>query len=134
MKPFSSAQPYVLSLLRVIAGFVIWLHGLQKFAGILGGHRPPVGSLPYFAGWIETFIGALVILGLFTVPAAFLLSGEMAVAFFTVHIHRGIWPTTNGGDPAVLLCFIFLYIFTAGPGPISLDYLIWKPKPAAQTT
>jgi putative oxidoreductase len=134
MKPFSSARPYALSLLRIISGFVLWLHGLQKFVGILGWQRPPVGSLPYFAGWIETFGGMLIIVGLLTVPLAFLLSGEMAVAYFVIHFPSGIWPTTNGGDPAVLLCFIFLYIFTAGPGPISLDHFIWKPKPAAQTT
>jgi putative oxidoreductase len=76
------------------------------------------------AALLETFGGALMLLGLFTVPVAFILCGEMAVAFFKQHFPRGFWPITNGGELAVLYCFIFLYLTAAGPGPLSLDRLI----------
>ena len=73
------------------------------------------------AGVLETFGGMLLLVGLFTRPVAFLLSGEMAVAFFQAHWPRGFWPALNGGGPAMLFCFIFLYLAAAGPGPLSLD-------------
>jgi putative oxidoreductase len=83
-------------------------------------------ALPWFAGCLETFGGILIILGLLTRPVAFLLSGQMAVAYFMVHARRGFWPILNGGELAALYCFIFLYLSTAGAGPWSVDHLIKK--------
>jgi len=121
--------PYLRSVLRIVAGASFTTHGLQKLVGWfggVGGHgataHPP--SLLWVAALLETFGGALLVLGLFTVPAAFILCGEMAVAFFKQHFPRGFWPITNGGELAVLYCFIFLYLTAAGPGPLSLDRLI----------
>lgn len=120
--------PYLLSILRLVAGFLFIEFGTGKlfaFPGPLmpGGGRPPLGSLPGIAGIIEAVGGLLVILGLFTRPVAFILSGEMAVAYFYAHAPRGFWPVLNQGHPAVLFCFLFLYLSAAGPGPWSLDAL-----------
>jgi putative oxidoreductase len=105
-------------------------HGLEKTFGLLGGPgghgAVPLFSLFGLAGVLETFGGILLILGLFTVPVAFILSGEMAVAYFMAHFPRGWLPIQNGGELAVLYCFVFLYLFTAGPGPTSLDHWIRK--------
>ncbi len=124
-KSGSSLQSLALSLLRIVAGFTFTLHGVQKFGALggLGGHTAAAFTMLWFGGIIETIGGPLIILGLFTRPIAFILSGEMAVAYFTVHIHRASWafPLLNGGEITVLYCFIFLYLVTAGPGPISLD-------------
>lgn len=124
------AEPWMRSVLRIAAGFMFCLHGCEKLFGAfggLGGHGAvPLFSLLGLAGVLETFGGILLVLGLFTVPVAFLLSGEMAVAYFMVHFPRGFIPLLNGGELAVLYCFIFLYLFTAGPGPASLDHLIRK--------
>jgi putative oxidoreductase len=128
-----SAEPWARSLLRIVVGFTFSLHGFQKLFGPLiglggrGGHVP-LFSLLGLAGVLECFGGVLLILGLFTVPVAFVLSGEMAVAYFKAHFPRGFLPIHNGGEPAVLYCFIFLYLFTAGAGPLSLDHLIRKKK------
>jgi putative oxidoreductase len=78
------------------------------------------------AGVLETFGGILLLAGLFTRPVAFVLCGEMAVAYFRAHAPRGFWPIANGGELAVLYCFIFLYLAVAGAGPVSLDRIIWK--------
>jgi putative oxidoreductase len=123
---FDSWRPYTLSILRIVAGFTFSLHGFQKVLGLLGGMRDTgaaahVLTLPWFAGVLELVGGLLILLGLLTRPVAFLLCGEMAVAYFMAHAPRGFWPTANGGEPAVLYCFIFLYLFTAGPGPWSVD-------------
>ncbi|WP_245999405.1 DoxX family protein [Paracoccus methylarcula] len=83
--------------------------------------NPGVMSLPWIAGIMELVGGALLILGLFTRPVAFLLSGQMAVAYWMAHAPQGPFPALNGGDAAILYCFVFLYLFFAGPGPISLD-------------
>jgi putative oxidoreductase len=120
---------YARSLLRIVAGSLFFLHGLQKLFGMfggLGGHgaTPPVWSAFWVAGAIETAGGALIILGLFTRPVAFLLCGEMAVAYFRTHYPQGVWPIRNGGELAVLYCFFFLYLFAAGPGPVSLDRIV----------
>jgi len=120
-------QGYARSILRIVAGFAFWLHGLQKLLGYfggLGGHAAPAWSNLWVAGLIETCAGPLLILGLFTRPVAFLLCGEMAVAYFRTHAPRGFWPIRNGGELAVLYCFLFLYLFSAGPGPISLDRVL----------
>jgi putative oxidoreductase len=124
-------EPFARSALRMIAGFTFSLHGLQKFLGFfggMGGHggTAPVLSLLWTAGVLETFGGLLLILGLFTRPVAFLLAGEMAFAYLRAHQPRGLWPIQNGGELAVLYCFVFLYLYTAGPGPLSLDRLFRK--------
>lgn len=122
-------EPYARSLLRIVAGFLYWMHGLQKVAGVLSPRGPvPAGTLLWYAGIIEIILGALIILGLFTVPAAFIGSGEMAVAYFMAHFPRAFFPIKNGGETPVLLCFIFLYLFAAGAGPFSLDNVIAKSR------
>ncbi len=118
---FTKAAPYLLSLLRIGAACIFIAHGTQKLFGFPVGPRFAVTSLMGAAGIIETFGGALMLVGLFTRPVAFVLAGEMAYAYFTVHARRGIWPILNGGELAVLFCFIWLYFSAAGPGPIGLD-------------
>ena len=133
-----SFQPYAHSTLRIMAGFVHIQYGLNHLIGVPsgpGGPRPPAdfGSLIWYAGVFDFLGGALLILGLLTVPAAFILCGEMAFAFFFSHVPRGsILPYSNGGVPAVLLCFIYLYMFTAGGGPWSLDQWIVKRRHSRQ--
>lgn len=128
-----AAEPWMRSVLRIAAGFTFSLHGMEKLFGMfggLGGHgaRAHLFTLMGLAGRLETFGGILLILGLFTVPVAFVLSGEMAAAYFMVHFPRGFFPIRNGGELAVLYCFIFLYLVTAGPGPVSADHLIRRKK------
>lgn len=118
--------PYALGLLRIIVGFLFMVHGTQKLFGMpVDEPRDPVAltSLIGIAGVLETFGGLLILLGLLTRPVAFLLAGEMAVAYFKSHASRSFWPALNGGEPAVLFCFIFLYLATAGGGAWSLDRL-----------
>jgi putative oxidoreductase len=122
-------EPHLRSLFRIMAAFTYSLHGWQKFFGILGGiggHRVPVTTMLGLAGAIETIGGALILLGLFTRPVAFLLSGEMAIGYFRTHAPRGFWPLLNGGELAVFYCFMFLWLSAAGPGPWSLDKLLRK--------
>jgi putative oxidoreductase len=88
-----------------------------------GGGTAPLTSLPGFAGALELVGGALLLVGLFTRPVAFIVAGEMAVAYFMGHAPQGFWPVLNQGAPAILFCFIWLYISSAGPGPWSLDAL-----------
>jgi putative oxidoreductase len=120
---------YVLSLLRVIIGFTFSCHGAQKLLGAfggMGGHgaKAVFPSLFWVAGILELFGGLLIVLGLFTRPVALILCGEMAVAYFKMHAPRGFWPIVNMGELAVVYCFVFLYFFAAGPGPLSLDSVI----------
>ncbi|HEY5416178.1 MAG TPA: DoxX family protein [Gemmatimonadaceae bacterium] len=118
------------SLLRVITGALFIQHGVQKLFGLLVNASqtwngpPPVFSQFWFAGVLEVFGGILIVLGLFTRPVAFLLSGEMAVAYFQAHFPRNFWPVLNGGENVVLFCFVFLYLFVTGAGPYSLDALL----------
>jgi putative oxidoreductase len=122
-----SAEPWMRSVLRIVVGLTFSCHGFQKLFGVLGGHRVVnLFSLFGLAGVLECFGGILLILGFFTVPVAFILSGEMAVAYFKAHFPRGFLPIQNGGELAVVYCFVFLYLFFAGGGPISLDRLIRK--------
>src|SRR5262245_47641510 len=118
--------PRLLSILRVITAFLFIQHGAQKLFGFLAT-RP--GPPPFTQGWIggvlELFGGLLILLGLFTRPVAFILSGMMAVAYFQFHAVRGFWPMQNGGELAALYCFVFLYMSAAGGGPWSLDS-IWR--------
>jgi putative oxidoreductase len=123
-----------LSLLRIIAGFTFSLHGFQKLFGVLGGMggsgaTAEFPSLIWVAGVLEAFGGLFILAGLFTRPVALLLSGQMAAAYFIAHSPRGFWPILNGGELAVLYCFIFLYLAAAGPGPVSLDRLLRKRPP-----
>jgi putative oxidoreductase len=120
----SSWEPYLRSVLRIVVAFLFIAHGTQKLFGVPGS-RPPVAliSLLGLASLIETLGGALLFLGLFTRPVAFLLAGEMAAAYFTSHAPHGFWPLVNRGEPAVLFCFVWLYLAAAGPGPWSLDSL-----------
>ncbi|HET8712592.1 MAG TPA: DoxX family protein [Gemmatimonadales bacterium] len=122
-------SPYLLSILRIIVAFLFFQHGAAKWfafpaAVMPGGGVAALGSLAWFAAVIETIGGALMMLGLFTRPVAFILSGEMAVAYFMGHSGNGFWPTLNGGEPAVFFCFTYLYFSAAGPGPWSLDALL----------
>jgi putative oxidoreductase len=124
--------PGALSLLRIVAGFTYSLHGFQKLFGAFGGVGGKgavavFGSLSWWAGVLETGGGLLIMLGLFTRPVAFLLSGQMAVAYFMRHAPKGFWPILNGGELAALYCFLFLYLAAAGGGPVSLDR-IWRRK------
>jgi putative oxidoreductase len=124
----------MLSVMRIVVGFVFCQHGFQKLFGLLGGIGKAGGSALFptefwFAGVLELVGGLLILLGLFTPCVAFVLCGEMAVAFFTAHFPRGFWPVRNGGEPAVLYCFIFLYLIFAGAGPWSLDALLKKKSP-----
>jgi putative oxidoreductase len=116
---------YARSVLRILIGVLFTLHGCQKLFGLFGGmfgHGPsPMGSEAWVAGVIETIGGILIFFGLFTRPVAFLLCGEMAVAYFQRHIPRGFWPIQNAGEVAVLYCFLFGYLVFAGGGPLSLD-------------
>jgi putative oxidoreductase len=120
--------PQFLSVLRIVVALLFISHGTQKLLGIppmpTGG---PVQLVSLFglAGLIETIGGTLMLVGLFSRPVAFVLCGEMAVAYFRAHFPHGFWPVVNGGEPAVLYCFIFLFITAAGPGVWSLDWL-WQ--------
>jgi putative oxidoreductase len=116
--------PRLLSVLRIVAAFVFITHGTQKLFGFpVLEPKPPVElfSMFGFAGVLETLGGLLLLLGLFTRPVAFLLSGEMAVAYFTSHFPRSFWPILNNGEHTVLFCFLFLYLAAAGGGEWSLD-------------
>jgi putative oxidoreductase len=121
----TTLEPHLRSVLRIIAGFLFSLHGFQKLFGLLGGNIAEAFTLRWTAGVLETFGGLLILAGLGTRPVAFLLSGQMAVAYFMSHHPRGFWPIQNGGELAALYSFLFLYYFAAGPGPWSLDRL-WR--------
>jgi putative oxidoreductase len=121
-----SWAPDLLSVLRIVAAFLFIQVGSAKlfaFPGPImpGGGTAPVSTLPGIAGLIEVVGGTLLLLGLFTRPVAFILSGEMAVAYFYGHAPQGFWPVLNMGTDAVFYCFLFLFFSAAGPGPWSLD-------------
>ena len=119
----SAWAPRILSVLRIVAAAVFMVHGSQKLFGMPPPNHgsPELLSIMGFAGILEFFGGALLLLGLFTRPVAFLLSGQMAVAYFMAHAPQNFFPALNGGDAAILFCFVFLYLVFAGPGPWSLD-------------
>jgi putative oxidoreductase len=116
--------PYLLSVLRIAAGLTFLEHGTGKLLGFPAGlpfiDKMPSGLL-YFTGTMELVGGALIVLGLFTRPVAFILSGFMAFAYFMAHFPMSFFPAINMGEAAVLYCFVFLYIATAGPGPWAID-------------
>ena len=112
---------YTFALMRIVFGFLFLCHGLQKF-GMLGGQMQPFLSFPLgVAGLLEVVLGVLILIGLFTRLAAFVASGEMAGAYFMAHQPQGGLPIQNGGEPAVLFCFAFLYIASRGAGIWSAD-------------
>ncbi|MET3889473.1 putative oxidoreductase [Bosea sp. OAE506] len=119
-------QPYALALLRIFTALSFISHGTQKllaFPAAPSWGMPGAFSLPWIAGVLEIVGGALVLVGFLTRPTAFLLSGLMAVAYWMAHGSKGFYPILNGGEAAMLFCFIFLYIFAAGPGALSVDGL-----------
>jgi putative oxidoreductase len=115
-----SAMPYVLSLLRIVAALLFLQHGLQKYFAFpsAGPHMRPI---LYVQGIIEIVGGVLLFLGIYTRLVAFILSGDTAVIYFMVHEPRSSFPVVNGGELAVLYCFVFFYIFFSGGGPWSVD-------------
>ena len=132
--PNADWTPRMLSVLRIVVALLFLQHGLTKLVGF-PGNQPPHFNLfsidPGLAGVIETFGSILLLIGLWSRPAAFIMSGEMAVAYWSAHLPRGlervgamgIFPYDNGGSLAVLYCFVFLFIVFAGPGPWSIDAL-----------
>ena len=115
--------PFLLSLLRIITAFLFVEHGMQKWLGFPSppAHPATIASLSGVAGLFELAGGLLLLVGLFTRPVAFLLSGLMAFAYFIAHAPQGFWPLLNRGELAVLYCFVFLYLAAAGGGPWSVD-------------
>jgi putative oxidoreductase len=118
---------FLYSLMRIVVGALYACHGAQKLFGVLGGTKQSA-TLMVTAGVIEFFGGILIAVGLFTGYAAFIASGQMAVAYFTQHYPRGFWPIMNGGELSVLYCFVFLYIASRGSGILSVDALFGKAK------
>ena len=118
----SQYRPQALGVLRIMTALQFIEHGSQKLFNFPASAQPHVLSgLSLTAGILEFAGGILLALGLFTRPVAFLLCGEMAIAYFMAHMPRNFFPANNGGDAAILFCFIFLYVFFAGPGAFALD-------------
>lgn len=124
----------MLSLLRIVAGLMFLTAGTMKLFHFPVGPRamPPIAvmSQMWIGGVLEVVGGIAIVIGLFTRPVAFVLAGEMAVAYFQFHFPRSFWPTINMGQPAVLYCFIFLYFVFAGSGSCSVDALLARSRPA----
>ena len=121
--------PRLLSVLRIVAGFLLMQHGMQKLLGLpapMPGGTVPLLSLFGLAGALELVGGLLILLGLFTRPVAFILSGELATAYFMAHAPRGFWPLLNQGELAALYSFVFLYLAVAGGGAWALDRLLHR--------
>lgn len=131
IKHWSNWHPQILSILRIVAAWIFILAGTSKLFAFPIGIPPNGGTVPLFTqigigGILETFGGLLLLLGLFTRPVAFLLSGEMAVAYFQFHFPINFWPVINNGTPAILFCFVWLYFSSVGAGPWSIDAIIHK--------
>ena len=123
---WSAWGPQLQSLLRIVAAFMFMLSGTMKLFAFPAGIPPDGGTVQLmsqigFGAILEVFGGVMLLLGIFTRPVAFLLAGEMAVAYFQFHSYQGFWPVMNGGVSAVLYCFVWLYFSAAGAGPWSLD-------------
>lgn len=112
---------YIYALLRIVAGLLLFMHGTQKLFGWPLKFPMPLDTMMTAIGVLELIAGVMIIVGLFASIPAFLASGMLAVGYFMVHQPMGTWPIQNGGEPAVLLCFIFLYIAARGSGPLSVD-------------
>jgi putative oxidoreductase len=121
---YTNWAPKLLGALRIILGFLLIPHGLQKLFGLLGGKQVELVSLLGLAGVIELFGGILILVGLFTRPVAFVVSGFAAAAYFIAHSPQGFWPILNRGELAVVYCFVYLYLSAAGGGEWSLDRLL----------
>jgi putative oxidoreductase len=129
MSNLDAWSPRVLSVLRIMAALLFMEHGLMKLAHFPApqpGVPSPLPPILLAAAVIEVVAGGLIALGLFTRPAAFISSGEMAVGYFFFHAKQGFWPALNGGDAAILFCFVFLYLSVAGGGSWSLDAALRK--------
>jgi putative oxidoreductase len=118
--------PRLLSILRIVAALIFMAHGTQKLLGfpVSPNPGPAVLSLPWIAGVLEILGGALLVPGLFVRLVAFILSGLIAAAYWIAHAPRSVYPVLNGGDAAILYCFVFLFIAAAGGGVWSLDRLL----------
>jgi putative oxidoreductase len=128
---WSSRGPEMLALLRIVASLMYILAGTTILFAFPAGMPPDGGTAPWLSqigvgGLLEVVGGALMLLGLFTRPVAFVLAGEMAVAYFQFHFPQGFWPNLNGGIPAILYCFLWLYLSAAGPGAWSVDARLAK--------
>jgi putative oxidoreductase len=124
----------MLAVLRIVTGLLFLEHGTVKLFGFPDGAQPgPQHPMSFFwiAGLIELVTGALVTVGLFTRLAAFLASGEMAVGYWQSHFPQSFYPAVNGGDAAILFCFVFLYLVFSGPGAWSVDGMVGRGRPAA---
>ncbi len=131
MERLNKLSPLVLSLLRFVAALLFIEHGTMKllaFPQAMPGPHGPLPPLMLAAGLLELVGGSLLAIGFLTRPIAFILSGEMAVAYFMVHAHQSVYPLINMGEAAVLYCFVFFYVFFAGPGPWSVDALLSRRK------
>jgi putative oxidoreductase len=130
MSQLATHAPKMHGILRIMAGLLFLEHGTQKFlsfpAGEAAGYGWTCAGAGAFAGIVELICGALIALGLLTRPAAFLASGTMAVAYFLAHFPQNFFPINNGGDAAILYCFVFLYFVFAGPGAFALDSRLRK--------
>ena len=128
----SRYQPQLLSVLRIMSGLLFLEHGTAKVLGFpaVEGVPPPGLSLPGLSGPLELVLGALLVLGLFSRPAAFLAAGFCAVGYWLVHGTQNLFPIVNGGETIALYCFVFLYLMAAGPGPWSVDAAMRR-KPQA---
>jgi putative oxidoreductase len=121
-------SPYALAVLRIVTALIFMEHGTQKLFGFPASEsaQPPLLSLRGIGGILEGIGGILILLGLFTRPVAFLLAGEMAVAYWMFHAPRSFFPVLNGGDAAILYCFVFLLLVFTGPGAWSVDGALAK--------
>lgn len=121
---FQTQAPRILGALRILTGIMFACYGAQKLFGVFGGLPPGVPkAFIWSAGSIEFVGGILIALGLFTRITAFLCSGQMAIAYFAGHAGNGFWPILNGGEKAILYCWLFLYIAAQGPGAWAVDRL-----------
>lgn len=126
-------SPHALALLRIVTALLFIAHGTMKLLGFPAGETPmtvEIFSLMGLAGILEAFGGLLILVGFWTRPIAFILAGQMAVAYFMAHAPQSFYPALNGGDAAVLFCFVFLYLVVAGPGAWSVDALQGERAPA----
>jgi len=129
----SATNPYALTALRVVTGFLFFQHGYPKLFGSLPGSGEADGaaellSVVWVSGFLEVVGGLLILAGLLTRPVAFILAGEMAVAYFWRHAPRGFWPGSNRGELAALYCFVFIYLCAGGGGPWSMDGLLRRAR------
>jgi putative oxidoreductase len=130
----SRGKPWLLSLLRIVIGFLLMAHGTQKLFNFPPSAHPMAHLPPLLltAGVLESIGGLLILLGIFTRPVAFVLAGEMAVAYFRQHAPHGFWPILNMGELAVIFCFVFLYLAAAGGGPWSVERFWYRGRHPAE--